>query len=95
MTEQSILPITVSVPLWGRIILGIGENSAYAAATRGDFPTLKIGGLRRVPVRLAARQIVGDDEAAIAELASRLTREALAPSLSEPPSAKKRKQRAA
>ena len=29
--------------------LGIGRNAAYEAARRGDFPTMKIGRLIRVP----------------------------------------------
>jgi excisionase family DNA binding protein len=29
--------------------LGIGRNSAYAAAKRGEIPTIRIGNLVRVP----------------------------------------------
>ena len=31
--------------------LGLGRNASYAAAKRGDLPTIKIGRLLRVPVR--------------------------------------------
>jgi len=31
--------------------LGLGRNASYAAAKRGDIPTIKIGRLLRVPVR--------------------------------------------
>ena len=30
-------------------LLGLNKNAAYAAAKRGDFPTIKIGKLIRVP----------------------------------------------
>ena len=31
--------------------LGLGRNASYAAAKRGDIPTIKIGRLLRVPLR--------------------------------------------
>jgi excisionase family DNA binding protein len=40
---------TVSVPEAARI-LGIGRNTAYVAARRGDLPTVRIGGRIVVPV---------------------------------------------
>lgn len=30
-------------------LLGLGRNAAYAAAKRGDIPTIRIGRLLRVP----------------------------------------------
>ena len=30
-------------------LLGLNKNASYAAAKRGDFPTIKIGKLIRVP----------------------------------------------
>lgn len=30
--------------------LGLGRNASYAAAKRGDIPTIKIGRLLRVPI---------------------------------------------
>ena len=44
-------PLTISVPEAGRKYFGLGRNSAYAAAERGDLPTVRIGRLLRVPVR--------------------------------------------
>jgi hypothetical protein len=32
-------------------MLGLCRNAAYAAAKRGDIPTIRIGRLLRVPVR--------------------------------------------
>ena len=37
------LPLTMGVPEWGRLALGIGENAAYDAAKRGDIITITIG----------------------------------------------------
>jgi hypothetical protein len=51
MTENSEKPITISVPEAGKRYFGLGRNAAYAAAERGDLPTVKVGRLLRVPVR--------------------------------------------
>src|SRR5215217_1684671 len=40
---------TVDVPTAGRVV-GIGRDAAYAAAARGEIPTLKLGRSLRVPV---------------------------------------------
>jgi hypothetical protein len=48
-------PLTVSVPEAGKKYLGLPRNSSYAAAARGDIPTIKIGRLLRVPVRAMER----------------------------------------
>ena len=44
-------PLTISVPEAGKRYFDLGRNAAYAAAERGDLPTIKIGRLLRVPVR--------------------------------------------
>jgi hypothetical protein len=41
--SECALPLTMSVPEWGRLVLGIGENSSYDAAKRGDIVTISIG----------------------------------------------------
>ena len=43
--------LTLSVPEAASRYFGLGKNSAYAAAARGDIPTIRIGRLLRVPVR--------------------------------------------
>lgn len=48
---QEATPLTLSVPEAGRRYFGLCRVSAYAAAARGDFPTIRIGRLLRVPVR--------------------------------------------
>jgi len=42
---------TLSVPKAGRDYFDLGRNAAYAAAKRGEIPTIKIGKLLRVPIR--------------------------------------------
>jgi hypothetical protein len=49
--------LTMNVPDAGRIYFGLCRNASYAAAKRGDFPTLKIGKLLRVPVRALEQQL--------------------------------------
>ncbi len=43
--------LTLSVPEAGQRYFGLSRNGAYAAAARGDIPTIRIGRLLRVPVR--------------------------------------------
>ena len=64
--HEESLPLTMDVVTWGRLVWGIkSENSSYAAADRGDYPTINIGRLRRVPVRAGLRQLAGDDPAVL------------------------------
>jgi hypothetical protein len=50
-------PITMTVPDAGRIYFGLCRNAAYAAAKRGEIPTIKIGKLFRVPVRALEQKL--------------------------------------
>lgn len=54
-------PIT---PLWPDVgrVLGLGRSATYAAAQRGEIPTLRIGGRRVVPTALL-RRMLGLDRA--------------------------------
>jgi hypothetical protein len=36
-------PLTLSVPEAGRIYFGLSRNASYAAAKRGDIPTVQVG----------------------------------------------------
>ena len=42
---------TLSVPEAGRRYFDLGTTSSWAAAKRGDIPTIRIGRRLRVPVR--------------------------------------------
>jgi hypothetical protein len=44
-------PKTLSVPVAGKTYFDMGRNAAYAAAKRGEIPTIKVGRRLRVPVR--------------------------------------------
>lgn len=48
MSEQ---PKTITVPEAGAEYFGLSRCGSYAAAQRGDIPTIKIGKLLRVPVK--------------------------------------------
>jgi hypothetical protein len=50
-------PLTLTIPEAGKTYFGLSRNAAYAAAKRGDIPTIKIGKLLRVPVRALEQQL--------------------------------------
>ena len=62
------VPLTTSVPKFFRAAYDGGENAAYAAAKRGDFPVMRIGAKCRVPLRLAAKKLAGGDPALAEEV---------------------------
>jgi hypothetical protein len=43
-------PKTLSIPVAGKTYLNLGKNGSYAAAKRGEIPTIKVGSRFRVPV---------------------------------------------
>jgi excisionase family DNA binding protein len=55
MTKDTEL--TISVPEAGARYFGISRNAAYEAAARGEIPTVKVGRLKRVPVRAMERKL--------------------------------------
>jgi hypothetical protein len=64
MTEMA--PLTLSVPDAGKRYFALSRNAAYAAAARGEIPTIRIGRLLRVPVR-ACEQILDQASRSAAE----------------------------
>jgi hypothetical protein len=48
---------TYSVPEAGRRYYGLSRNGSYAAAKRGDIPTIAVGRLLRVPRILMDRKL--------------------------------------
>jgi hypothetical protein len=50
--DDQTKPMTISVPEAGKKYYGLGRNGSYEAAKRGDIPTIKIGKLKRVSVRV-------------------------------------------
>jgi hypothetical protein len=49
--RMNTTPKTMTVPEAGREYFDLSRNAAYAAAKRGEIPTIRIGKLLRVPVR--------------------------------------------
>ena len=65
--ELSTLPATLTVPQAGQI-LGIGRDAAYAAASRGELPTLRLGRRLVVPTgRLMAMLLAPEPHSAAIE----------------------------
>lgn len=52
---------TLSVPQAGKKYFGLSRNGSYAAAARGEIPTIRIGRLLRVPVVAVERLLMMDD----------------------------------
>jgi len=48
-------PETLAVPEAGKRYFNLSRNGSYAAAARGELPTVRIGRLLRVPVRACER----------------------------------------
>jgi len=44
--------LTISVPEAGKRLADLSRNASYAAAARGEIPTIRLGRLLRVPLRL-------------------------------------------
>lgn len=53
--QDTDAPITLSVPEAGKRYFNLNAWGSYAAARRGDIPTIRIGRLLRVPVRAMER----------------------------------------
>jgi hypothetical protein len=54
---------TADVPEVGRICYDLCRNAGYAAAARGDIPTIKIGNLLKVPTAALRSQLGLEEEA--------------------------------
>ena len=50
-------PKTISVPEAGRKYFELSRGAAYAAAARGDIPTIRIGRKLRVPIVAVERML--------------------------------------
>ncbi len=53
---------TMSVPEAGRVYFGLSRNASYAAARRGEIPTLRIGGILRVPICRLEKMLSNDQQ---------------------------------
>jgi hypothetical protein len=55
--EDALRRPTLSVPDAGAIFYGLSRNGSYAAAARGDLPTIRIGRKIVVPVAAIAERL--------------------------------------
>lgn len=55
--EKLLSKPTTSVPDAGRVCYGLSRNASYAAAGRGEIPTIKVGRLLKVPTSALRRQL--------------------------------------
>lgn len=55
--EEALSRPTISVPAAGAVFYGLGRNASYDAAKSGDIPTIRVGGLIRVPVAPLAEKL--------------------------------------
>jgi hypothetical protein len=53
------LPYTMPIPDCGELFFGLSKNGSYAAADRGEIPTVRIGRLRKALPRVLARTLEG------------------------------------
>jgi hypothetical protein len=51
------MQLTITVPEAGKKYFGLSRDASYAAAQRGDIPTIRVGRLLRVPVRAMERKL--------------------------------------
>jgi hypothetical protein len=47
----------MTVPEAGEKYYGLGRDASYAAAQRGDIPTIRVGRLLRVPIAAMDRKL--------------------------------------
>jgi hypothetical protein len=55
---------TLSVPQAGKQYFALSRGASYAAAARGEIPTIRIGRILRVPVALLDRMLADAGKAA-------------------------------
>lgn len=61
-------PKTISVPEAGKLYFDLGASASYAAARKGQIPTIRIGRTRRVPVAAMELMLTRAAEAFAAKL---------------------------
>ena len=55
--DEALARPTISVPEAGKLFFGLARCAAYAAARKGDIPTIRIGGKIMVPVAPLAEKL--------------------------------------
>ena len=57
MPDDTKQPLTMTVPEAGERYYGLSRDASYAAAQRGDIPTIRVGRLLRVPIAAMDRKL--------------------------------------
>jgi hypothetical protein len=60
--KSTEVPFTESVPELGKRLLGLGRQSSYAAARRGEIPTIRVGGKLRGLTRVLEARLARDPQ---------------------------------
>ena len=60
--DEKETPWTSSIPWAGAKYLGLSRNGSYAAAARGDIPTMQVGRLKRALVRKLEKRLAGEEK---------------------------------
>jgi hypothetical protein len=55
--KKLLSQVTADVPEVGRICFDLSVSGSYDAAKRGDFPTIRVGRLLKVPTALLRKQL--------------------------------------
>ena len=55
--EELLSAPTADVPLVGKVLFDLSRNASYAAAERGEIPTIKVGRLLKVPTAALRRML--------------------------------------
>ena len=51
------MPLTMTIPEAGKKYYDLSKNASYDAAARGDIPFIRVGRLKRVPIRAMERKL--------------------------------------
>ena len=58
--NQQEEPLTIALWPDAGQMAGLGRNSTYAAAARGEIPVIQFGKLKRVPLKKFRRMLEGE-----------------------------------
>lgn len=66
------LPLTMSVPAFGKAVYDLSPDGSYRAAKAGEIPCVHVRRKKRVPVRIALQPLLGANPGNLAGVIARL-----------------------
>ena len=66
------LPLTVSVPAFGKAAYNLSPDASYRAAIAGEIPCVRVRKKKRVPVRVALQPLLGGNPGDLSGVVARL-----------------------